>query len=319
MSFDLPPERDKAYRKALRLEWLTILFFASAVTVIYLALGSSQAMKAAWIEDMLAFVPPMAFLFADRVRNKEPDAEFPYGHHRAISIGFLAAALSLLLLGLFILHDSTMKLIAFEHTPVGLVQPFGSPVWLGWFMIAALTYTMFPAVILGRMKLPLARQLHDKILYADAQMNKADWMTAGAAIIGVLGLWFGIWWLDPLAAIFIGASIVSDGFRTTRTAVHDLMDSRPRLPDDSAVDPLPARIETELRAMPWVKDVSLRVREVGHLFYGEAFVVPARHDRLAVQIDQAIDDLRALDWRLHDISITPVTKLEQPQDRERPA
>ena len=39
-------------------------------------------------------------------------------------------------------------------------------------MIPALVYSAIPAVIIGRLKLPLARELHDKVLYADAQMNK---------------------------------------------------------------------------------------------------------------------------------------------------
>ena len=41
-------------------------------------------------------------------------------------------------------------------------------------------------MILGRMKLRLAHELHDKALYTDADMNKADWETAGAACIGIL-------------------------------------------------------------------------------------------------------------------------------------
>jgi hypothetical protein len=31
-----------------------------------------------------------------------------------------------------------------------------------------------PAALLGRAKLPLAGALHDKVLHADATMNKAD-------------------------------------------------------------------------------------------------------------------------------------------------
>ncbi|HRL81685.1 MAG TPA: hypothetical protein PLK46_15340, partial [Propioniciclava sp.] len=31
-------------------------------------------------------------------------------------------------------------------------------------------------------------QLHDKVLYADADMNKADWLTAAGSIVGILGI-----------------------------------------------------------------------------------------------------------------------------------
>jgi cation diffusion facilitator family transporter len=310
-AFELPLDRQAINRKAIRLEWVTIVFFATAVTLMYLALGSSQAMKAAWVEDLLAFVPPIAFLIAERVRYKRPNDDYPYGYHRVVAVGYLVASLSLAMLGLFILYDSVMKLIAFEHPPVGLVQPFGEPVWLGWFMIGALAYTMIPAVILGRLKLPLAKQLHDKILFADAEMNKADWMTAGAAIVGIIGIRFGVWWTDAAAAILISLNIVYDGFKNTRAATGELMDKRPVLVGDEGADPLPSRVRTELMDLPWVEDARVRLREQGHVFYGEALVVPNDQRNLGARVREATAHIMALDWRLHDVVISVVDSLEK--------
>jgi len=44
-------------RRAVRLEWLTVAYLISAVFFIYLTLGSSQAMKTAWFEDILSLIP----------------------------------------------------------------------------------------------------------------------------------------------------------------------------------------------------------------------------------------------------------------------
>jgi divalent metal cation (Fe/Co/Zn/Cd) transporter len=44
-------------------------------------------------------------------------------------------------------------------------------------------------------------------------MNRADWMTASAAMVGVIGIGFGIWWLDSAAAILIALDVVRDGDR----------------------------------------------------------------------------------------------------------
>ena len=41
------------------------------------------------------------------------------------------------------------------------------------------------------------------MLYADAKMNKADWLTATAAMVGVVGIGVGLWWVDAVAAIAI--------------------------------------------------------------------------------------------------------------------
>lgn len=92
-----------------------------------------------------------------------------------------------------------------EHPSIGHFQLFDwqYPIWAGWVMIAALLYSIIPPVILGRMKLPLARALHESTLYADASMNKADWITSAAAIVGVLGIGLGLWWADAVAAAVI--------------------------------------------------------------------------------------------------------------------
>src|SRR5687768_14536768 len=138
----------------------------SAVVVVALTMGSSQAMKAAWVEDMLALIPPLAFLVAVRRAGKEPTKDHPYGFHRSVAVGHLVSAVALLAFGLFLIEDSAAGLIRLEHPPVGTVQIFGQTFWAGWLMIAAMTYTGIGPFVLARMKLPLAEQLHDKVLYA---------------------------------------------------------------------------------------------------------------------------------------------------------
>ncbi len=43
-AFELPPELQPTLRRARRLEWLTIAYFISAIILLALVLGSSQAM-----------------------------------------------------------------------------------------------------------------------------------------------------------------------------------------------------------------------------------------------------------------------------------
>ena len=315
--FELPPDKAKLHRRAVRLEWWTLAFFAVTIALVALVLGQSQALKAAWVEDMLSVAPPIAFLVAARFRNRKPDKEHPYGYHRSVGIGFLAAALALLSLGGYILVDSLIRLITRERAPIGMVEAFGLTVWLGWPMIAVLVVTMIPAVILGRIKHKLARELHDKVLLADAEMNRADWKTAGAAVAGVIGIGMGLWWADAVAACLISADVVRDGIRTTRTAVADLMDTRPR-----TVDGAPHPLGDQLSAMaldePWVADVWIRLREEGHVFVGELLVVPiAGTTDIVAKVTALGDRLRAADWRMHDLAVAPVLAIprdERPKD-----
>ena len=75
----LPDEQQKALKKAKRLQIISLVYLVTAVSVVAAVMGSSQAMKAAWIEDMLAFLPPIAFLIAARAARHDPDHDNPYG------------------------------------------------------------------------------------------------------------------------------------------------------------------------------------------------------------------------------------------------
>jgi cation diffusion facilitator family transporter len=311
---ELPPDKHQKLLKAVRLEWLSIVYLLSAIVLLYFTLGSSQAMKAAWIEDILGLTPPIAFLVASRVRTRRPNDKFPYGYHRATSIAYLCASMALLALGAFILYDSASKLVRFEHPPIDLVKPFGDrPIWLGWLMLGALAYSAVPQVVLGRLKQPLAKELNDKVLYADAEMNRADWMTGGAAMLGVVGIGFGLWWADAVAASIISLDITRDGYKNLQVAVNDLMDKEPTVVDHSRADPLPLWIKNELMTMDWVKDAEVRLREEGHVFIGEAFVVPVDDEDLVGRIERANRRLLDLDWRLHELVIAPVREIRRPE------
>ena len=312
---ELPPEQREAHRRAVRLEWLTIAYLLSAVALLYVTVGSSQAGKAAFLEDLLSLLPPVAFLVASRFRERPPTARFPYGYHRVVSIAYLTASGALLGLGSFVFYDSASVLVTAEHPPMGIVAPFGQPVWLGWLLLPALAWSAVPAVFLGRAKMPLARALHEKVLYADAKMNKADWLTAGAAMVGVLGVAVGWWWADAAAAIVIALDIMHDGWTNVREAVRDLMDSRPSSYDGTDPHPLVERLEREARGLGWVREARVRLREEGHVFAGEVLVVPEPGEGDLVEaLERARDRLLALDWRLHDLVVAPVRSLDASPD-----
>lgn len=311
---ELPPELQRVLKRAVVLEWVTIGYLLTAIALLAVTLGQSQAMKAAWFEDILSLFPPIAFLVATRIRKRPPDKDHPYGWHRSVNIAYLTAALALLALGSYILLDSLLRLARFEHPPIGMVELFGQPVWTGWLMVGALVYTGLPPVLLGRLKVPLAEALHDKVLYADAEMNRADWLTAGAAMLGVVGIGAGLWWADAVAATVISLDIVRDGFRNLGVAVADLLDRRPLRYDASEAHPLPGEALSAVSGLPWVDAAWVRLREEGHVFVGEVLVVPrAGTPDVPARVEEAVQVLRGLDWRLHDVVVSPVQSIDGPE------
>ncbi|SMY11064.1 cation diffusion facilitator family transporter [Brevibacterium jeotgali] len=307
---ELPEEQAHALAKAIRLERITLLVTVGTITLVLLVAGSSQAMKAAWIEDSLALLPPLAFLIAARFIRRRPTARRPYGYHRAIGVAHLVSGVALLVMGLYLIVDSGHGLVAGDHPPIGVMVVFGTPIWQGWLMVGVMSVVAVPPIILGRMKLKLAPLLHDKVLYADAQMNKADWMTALATIAGVLGIGMGLWWADGAAAILVSVDIIRDGWNNLRDAVRDLMDSRATTHDGAGPDPLPQDVVNTLLAATWVDEAEARARDLGHVLHIEAFVVPVDGGLPPLaEVTALRERCIGLDWRIQDLVLSVVEEL----------
>ncbi|MFU1477730.1 cation transporter [Roseovarius sp. C7] len=261
---ELPPDVQQSLDRAKRLEWWTLGWLASIVAVMAFAMGSSQAMQAAWIEDMLSLLPPILFLVAAHFEGKPASAAYPFGLDRLGSLCFLLAAAALTIMGGYLIYDAIHILATQEHPTIGSVSIFGHETWLGWLMIAALAYSVIPPVILGRKKRKLAPVLMDKVLYTDAEMNAADWKTGLAGIIGVLGIGLGFWWADALAAGIIGADILRDGLRALRISVAELLDGAPRKLSSPEISQAVDDLRTTVPG-----DRPVRVRETGRYLHVE--------------------------------------------------
>ena len=312
---DLPAEQQDALRKAIRWEWFTIGYTIVTIAIIALVVGGSQAMKTAWIEDMLSLIPQISFLVALLVIRRRPTRKYPYGLHRAMGVGHLVAGVALLAVGGNLAVEAVLGLVRQEHPAIGTVQVLGQTVWLGWFMVGAMALITIGPFVYGPAKAKLAPVLHNKVLYTDADMAKADWTTTVAAIVGVLGIGIGLWWLDGVAALFISIGIVHDGWRNSKSAVLDLIDQRAKTHDDEARHPLHGRIVAALEAQPWVHEAGVRIRDMGQVFHVEAFVVPNRAKVSLAHIEAARSALADLDWKMQDVVVIPVTELPDEASR----
>lgn len=316
LPFQFPESQIEDRRRARLLAGSSIALLATTATLMWLTLGQSQAMKTAWAEDLLGMIPPAALLIAMGFENRRPSRRFPYGYFRVISVAFLAAATALTTIGVWLLIDSVAKLIKGERPPIGLMTVFGHPIWAGWAMIVALMYATAVGLTLGILKRPLARRLHDKVIEADADMNKADWTSQGAAVIGILLVGFGAWWGDSAAAALISLSILYDGWGNLRQVVADLMDESPTvLGHQRRLEALPVRLRDAAEQIDWVDTAGVRLREQGRLLTGEIFVVPRDRSGLSAsellaRCADACHELARLDWRLHGLTVIPVANLD---------
>jgi cobalt-zinc-cadmium efflux system protein len=300
MRTTIPAEIEADIRRAVHLELWTIAWMASIILLIGLAMGSSQAMKTAWVEDVLSLVPACVFLLALHFERKPPTARFPYGYHRVNSLAFLVSAVALAVMGTVLLAESVLSLIKAEHVTIPPVRLFGQDVWLGWLMVAALAYSVVPPVILGRMKLPLARRLQDEVLHTDALMQKADWMTGLAGIAGIIGIGLGYWWADSVAAGIISFSILHDGITALRIAVAELADGAPRELGSAKLEEEAEALKARLLELYPGADV--RLRDSGRFILAQVCGVAPPG---AVDLDALWPGRPERSWRFAQLSFAP--------------
>jgi cation diffusion facilitator family transporter len=308
---ELPPELEAPLAHAKKLEWLTASYIVSVIVVMYLALGQSQAMKTAWADDMLGLVSPVSFLLTTRFVRRNANREFPYGYHRAATIGYLTGSAALLIIGTLLFIDGAKALASGERPSIGLAVVFGHPLWAGYLMIAALIWSTVPSYFLGKAKLPIAEQLHDKVLYADADTNRADWQMGTATILSIVAIDWGWWWADAAISLVLSGSIILDGYKNLKQAVFDLMNQTPKTVSRQDDDPLVQRVYDLLGGLDWVQAVKLRMREEGHILYGEAFIIArdAQDANLLAKLRQASAAAHGLNWRIKDVVLAVVEEL----------
>lgn len=64
-------------------------------------------------------------------------------------------------------------------------------------------------------------------------------------------------------------------------------------------------LQSIVERLDWVERAEVRLRKVGHVFFGEVFVTPrAGTADLPLRIREAIDTAQSINWRLHDVTTT---------------
>jgi cation diffusion facilitator family transporter len=295
-----PPHVEAGIARGSKLEYWTIAWVITVVPLMALVVGSSQAMKTVWIEDMLGFIPPIVYLISARLERKEPTPAFPYGFDRVNGIAFVMSAVALTLMGFYLLFEAVVTLVRAEHATVGTMRAFGRDIWMGWPMILVLLWSTIPSMVLGRMKLPIARTINDKVLHTDADMQKADWMTGLAAIGGVIGIGFGWWWADAAAAGLISFGILHDGISSVRASTAELVDGAPRKLEKDEVAEEAEQLKGELERL--FPGCEVRLRETGRVIRAQ---VTGRPPDLPIDLETIWPGEPDRSWRLAQLSFVP--------------
>ena len=194
------------------------LSIAVALATIALKTGAwwvtdSVSLLSDALESLVNLAGAMFALTMVTVADQPPDADHPYGHHKAeyFSSGF--EGVLIMVAALAIMWAAGHRLLdpqPLEDVGLGLALSVASSVLNG-----ALAFAM----------LRKAREHRSMALEADARHLITDVWTSAGVVVGLLAVKFTGWlWLDPVVAIALALNILREGGSLVRRSADGLMD-----------------------------------------------------------------------------------------------
>lgn len=201
----------------------------------------SGALVADGYNNLTDIVASVAVLIGLRISQKPPDKDHPYGHFRAETIAALIASFIMATVGVQVLISAVKSLFAADHHVPNL-----SSAWIA----------LFAALIMGGVYLynrRLALRINNQALLAAAKDNLSDALVSIGAAIGIIGAQFGLPWLDPVAALAVGAIICKTAWDIFYSATHVLTDGF----DENELNTLRSSI-AKTKGVKSIKDIKAR-------------------------------------------------------------
>ncbi|MBK0394752.1 cation diffusion facilitator family transporter [Ramlibacter algicola] len=150
-----------------------------------------------------------------RIAAQPPDAEHPYGHHKAEYFSSAFEGLAILVAALAIIYAAARRF--YEPQPIEQVD-------------AGLALSVLSSVfngVLAWAMLQSARVHRSMALEADARHLITDVWTSVGVVIGIaLVAWTHWLWLDPVVAIGVALNILREGWNLVWRSSQGLMDKR---------------------------------------------------------------------------------------------
>lgn len=137
-----------------------------------------------------------------RIKSRQPsDDDHPYGHWRYENGASTAIGALLLLVGAGMLWSACGKL----WHPESIQNVHITALWVALAALVA-------KEILFRYMLRAAKQIHSSMLIANAWHARSDAASSVVVAVGIIGNLAGFAWLDPVAALVVGALVTRMGY-----------------------------------------------------------------------------------------------------------
>ena len=259
----------------IRAAWVSLAGMGATalLQIVIVALSGSVALLADTLHNLGHLATTIPLIIAFRLGMRAPTRRYSYGFRRAEDlVGLLIGAVIALSAGL-IVWESVRALTAERDMT-----------HRGWVLAAALIGAAGNEVV-ARYRIRAGRRIGSAALIAEGQHARTDALTSLAVVIGVLGAWLGLRWIDPMIGLVIAVMVVLVLISSMRTVIHRLMDG---------VEPVVLdAVESAAAGADGVRAVrDVRARWNGHRLETElvAVVDPALEVARSAQIVDAVED-----------------------------
>jgi cation diffusion facilitator family transporter len=205
---------EQASSIGIRAAWISLAGMGATalVQIVIVWLSGSVALLADTLHNLGHLATTIPLIIAFRLGRRAPTRRYSYGFRRAEDlVGLLIGAVIALSAGLIIWESVRALTTQRDMTH------------LGWVLAAALVGTAGNEVV-ARYRIRAGRRIGSAALVAEGQHARTDALTSLAVILGVLGAWAGLPWVDPVIGLVIAAVVVAVLISSMRTVVRRLMD-----------------------------------------------------------------------------------------------
>ena len=226
----------------------------AALQITFGLLGKSQALLADGLHTLSDLSTDFIVLYASKRAAKEADEDHPYGHGRIETLASLLLGTILAAVGIGIGIRGIESILSPQQTSPEAIT------------IAFACLAIVAKEGLYHYTMRAARAVHSSLLESNAWHHRSDALSSVVVVIGITAQVLGVPHMDAVAAIIVGAMILLMGFRLSRKALYELIDTGL---DFSLVDDVRASMLADTSV---VGIHNLRTRSMGGQGYIDAHI-----------------------------------------------